>query len=108
MLGSQLGIGAYRALVEENLDGHMVSVKRDSWSFTTSRLLNSPNQRASRPRSLPPARFRFPPPGRFLEPRVVRARLEPRRRREAVLKRLSLVCSAPSRHLALKQQGVGG
>jgi len=27
MLGSQLGIGAYRALVEENLDGHMISVK---------------------------------------------------------------------------------
>lgn len=27
MLGSQLGIGAYRALVEENLDGHMVSVQ---------------------------------------------------------------------------------
>lgn len=26
MLGSQLGIGAYRGLVEENLDGHMVSV----------------------------------------------------------------------------------
>ncbi|MFH1143861.1 MAG: 6-phosphofructokinase [Candidatus Eisenbacteria bacterium] len=26
MLGSQLGIGAFRALVEENLDGHMVSV----------------------------------------------------------------------------------
>ncbi|MCA9601173.1 MAG: 6-phosphofructokinase, partial [Myxococcales bacterium] len=26
MLGSQLGCGAYRALVEENLDGHMVSV----------------------------------------------------------------------------------
>jgi len=26
MLGSQLGIGAYRALVEENLDGNMVSV----------------------------------------------------------------------------------
>ncbi|MCB9542121.1 MAG: 6-phosphofructokinase [Myxococcales bacterium] len=26
MLGSQLGIGAYRALVEEKLDGHMVSV----------------------------------------------------------------------------------
>jgi 6-phosphofructokinase 1 len=26
MLGSQLGIGAYRALVEERLDGHMVSV----------------------------------------------------------------------------------
>jgi 6-phosphofructokinase 1 len=25
MLGSQLGIGAYRALVEENLTGHMVS-----------------------------------------------------------------------------------
>jgi 6-phosphofructokinase 1 len=27
MLGSQLGIGAYRALVEENLDGHMVSME---------------------------------------------------------------------------------
>jgi 6-phosphofructokinase len=27
MLGSQLGIGAYRGLVEENLDGHLVSVK---------------------------------------------------------------------------------
>jgi ATP-dependent phosphofructokinase / diphosphate-dependent phosphofructokinase len=26
MLGSQLGIGAYRALVEENLDGHLVSI----------------------------------------------------------------------------------
>ena len=26
MLGSQLGIGAYRALIEENLDGYMVSV----------------------------------------------------------------------------------
>jgi 6-phosphofructokinase 1 len=26
MLGSQLGIGAFRALVEEGLDGHMVSV----------------------------------------------------------------------------------
>jgi len=26
MLGSQLGVGAYRALVEEGLDGHMVSV----------------------------------------------------------------------------------
>jgi 6-phosphofructokinase len=27
MLGSQLGIGAYRGLVEENLDGHMISVE---------------------------------------------------------------------------------
>jgi len=27
MLGSQLGIGGYRALVEEDLDGHMVSVE---------------------------------------------------------------------------------
>lgn len=26
MLGSQLGVGAYRALVDEGLDGHMVSV----------------------------------------------------------------------------------
>jgi 6-phosphofructokinase 1 len=27
MLGCQLGIGAHRALIEQNLDGHMVSVK---------------------------------------------------------------------------------
>ena len=27
ILGSQLGVGAYRALVEEDLDGHMVSVR---------------------------------------------------------------------------------
>jgi 6-phosphofructokinase 1 len=27
MLGSQLGVGAYRALVEKNLNGVMVSVK---------------------------------------------------------------------------------
>ncbi len=27
MLGAQLGVGAYRALIEEGLDGHMVSVK---------------------------------------------------------------------------------
>ena len=27
MLGCQLGLGAYRALVEEGLDGHMVSVR---------------------------------------------------------------------------------
>jgi 6-phosphofructokinase 1 len=26
MLGTQLGFGAYRALTEESLDGHMVSV----------------------------------------------------------------------------------
>ena len=26
MLGSQLGVGAYRALAEEGLNGHMVSV----------------------------------------------------------------------------------
>ena len=26
MLGSQLGVGAYRCLVEEGLNGHMVSV----------------------------------------------------------------------------------
>ena len=26
MLGSQLGVGSYRGLIEEGLDGHMVSV----------------------------------------------------------------------------------
>lgn len=43
MLGSQLGIGAYRALVEENLDGHMVSVsgQLDLQYVPFSELINS-------------------------------------------------------------------
>lgn len=43
MLGSQLGIGAYRALVEENLDGHMVSAsgQLDLTYVPFDRLINS-------------------------------------------------------------------
>jgi ATP-dependent phosphofructokinase / diphosphate-dependent phosphofructokinase len=43
MLGSQLGIGGYRALVEENLDGHMVSVsgQLDLHYVPFSELVNS-------------------------------------------------------------------
>ncbi|MBX3247558.1 MAG: 6-phosphofructokinase [Myxococcales bacterium] len=42
MLGSQLGIGAYRALVEEGLDGHMVSVRGqlDLWYPAFSELID--------------------------------------------------------------------
>ncbi|MFW2390043.1 MAG: 6-phosphofructokinase [Polyangiales bacterium] len=42
MLASQLGIGAYRALVEEELDGHMVSVsgQLDLHYIEFSRLIN--------------------------------------------------------------------
>jgi len=42
MLGSQLGIGAFRALVEEQLDGHMVSVsgQLDLHYIEFSRLVN--------------------------------------------------------------------
>jgi 6-phosphofructokinase 1 len=47
MLGSQLGIGAYRALVEENLDGHMVSVsgQLDLQYVPFGELINSENLR---------------------------------------------------------------
>ena len=43
MLGSQLGIGAYRALVEEDLDGHMVSVsgQLDLHYVEFAKLINS-------------------------------------------------------------------
>lgn len=45
MLGSQLGIGSYRALVEEGLDGHMVSVsgQLDLHYVPFSELINSEN-----------------------------------------------------------------
>ncbi len=47
MLGSQLGIGAYRALVEENLDAHMVSTsgQLDLQYVPFSELVNSENLR---------------------------------------------------------------
>jgi 6-phosphofructokinase 1 len=42
MLGSQLGLGAYRALVEQKLDGHMVSVKGqlELWYVPFSELID--------------------------------------------------------------------
>jgi 6-phosphofructokinase 1 len=70
MLGSQLGIGAYRALVEENLDGHMVSVtgQLDLRYVPFSELVHPENMRTE---------VRFIKPGsdfhrlaRFLETRV--------------------------------------
>ncbi|MCA9656334.1 MAG: 6-phosphofructokinase [Myxococcales bacterium] len=70
MLGSQLGIGAYRALVEEGLDGHMVSVsgQLDLHYVRFSELIN--------PQTLK-TEVRFIEPGsdfhrlaRFLETRV--------------------------------------
>jgi ATP-dependent phosphofructokinase / diphosphate-dependent phosphofructokinase len=70
MLGSQLGIGAYRALVEENLDGHMVSVtgQLDLRYVPFSELVHPENMRTE---------VRYIEPGsdfhrlaRFLETRV--------------------------------------
>jgi 6-phosphofructokinase 1 len=70
MLGSQLGIGAYRALVEEGLDGHMVSVtgQLDLTYVPFSELINQETMKTE---------VRFINPGsdfhrlaRFLETRV--------------------------------------
>jgi 6-phosphofructokinase 1 len=70
MLGSQLGIGAYRALVEENLDGFMVSVAGQL------DLVYVPFQKLVNPETLI-TQVRFIKPGsdfyrlaRFLETRV--------------------------------------
>ncbi len=74
MLGSQLGIGAYRALVEEGLDGHMVS------SAGQLDILYVPFNRLVDPATLK-TQVRFVRPGsdfyrlaRFLETRVERVR----------------------------------
>lgn len=83
MLGSQLGIGAYRALVEERLDGHMVSVsgQLDLEYVPFSEVIDPETLRTE---------VRFIPPGsdfhrlaRFLETRVDSEKdWEPGRRRE--------------------------
>jgi ATP-dependent phosphofructokinase / diphosphate-dependent phosphofructokinase len=83
MLGSQLGIGAYRALVEENLDGHMVSVtgQLDLRYVPFAELVHPENLRTE---------VRFIQPGsdfhrlaRFLETRVDQiVEWSPGRRRE--------------------------
>ena len=82
MLGSQLGIGAYRALVEENLDGHMVSVagQLDLRYVPFNELVNP---RRSRPRcasSRPAATIHRL--ARFLETRVDSSSFEIGRRNE--------------------------
>ncbi|MCO4743901.1 MAG: 6-phosphofructokinase [Proteobacteria bacterium] len=82
MLGSQLGIGAYRALMEEKLDGHMVSVtgQLDLVYVPFSNLVD--------PKTLV-TEVRFIQPGsdfhrlaRFLETRVERNTWTPGRRHE--------------------------
>lgn len=83
MLGSQLGIGAYRALIEENLDGHMVSVKGqlELRYVPFAELINHQSLKTE---------IRYLQPGsdfhrlaRFLEPRVDQERdWSPGRRRE--------------------------
>jgi 6-phosphofructokinase len=82
MLGSQLGIGAYRALVEENLDGHMVSVsgQLDLTYVPFSELVNAQTLRTE-------VRFirtgsDFHRLARFLETRVDRLDWSPGRRTE--------------------------
>ena len=82
MMGSQLGIGAYRALVEENLDGHMVSV-RGQLELHYVPFADLINKRTLR------TEIRFIPPGsdfhrlaRFLEPRDPERDWSPGRRKE--------------------------
>ena len=73
MLGSQLGIGAYRALVEENLDGHMVSVVGPARSRATcrSRELVNPQTLKTEVRFIKPGSD-FHRLARFLETRTDR------------------------------------
>jgi 6-phosphofructokinase 1 len=83
MLGSQLGIGAYRALVEEGLDGHMVSVsgQLDLMYVPFKRLIN-PESLRTEVRYIE-AGSDFHRLARFLETRVDRiAEWSPGRRPE--------------------------
>jgi 6-phosphofructokinase len=82
MLGSQLGIGAYRALIEEELDGHMVSVtgQLDLLYVPFGKLIDQETLVTE---------VRFIEPGsdfhrlaRFLETRMERQSWTPGRRRE--------------------------
>ena len=74
MLGSQLGIGAYRALVEEGKDGHMVSVtgQLDLQYVPFSELVN-PGDLRTEVRLIAPGSD-FHRLARFLETRVDRMR----------------------------------
>ena len=70
MLGSQLGIGAYRALVEEGLDGHMVSVSGQlELSYVPFEKLVNPETLQTEIRYIQPGSD-FYRMARFLEPRA--------------------------------------
>ena len=83
MLGSQLGIGAYRALVEEGLDGHMVSVSGQlDLQYVPFNLLVNPETLRTEVRFIETGSD-FHRLARFLETRVDRhAEWSPGRRRE--------------------------
>lgn len=70
MLGSQLGIGAYRALVEEGLDGYMVSVSGQlDLSYVPFEKLVNPETLQTEIRYIQPGSD-FYRMARFLEPRA--------------------------------------
>ena len=70
MLASQLGIGAYRALVEEKLDGHMVSVSGQlQLHYVPFKALLDPDTLGTEVRYIPPGSD-FHRLARFLETRV--------------------------------------
>ena len=72
MLGSQLGIGAYRALVEDGIDGHMVSVsgQLDLHYVRFSELINPKTLKTDVRLIIPGSDFQRL--ARFLEARVDR------------------------------------
>jgi ATP-dependent phosphofructokinase / diphosphate-dependent phosphofructokinase len=82
MLGSQLGIGAYRALVEEGLDGHMVSVTGQlDLRYVPFKELVNPETLITEVRYVKPGSD-FHRLARFLETRVDASGLELPRRTE--------------------------
>jgi ATP-dependent phosphofructokinase / diphosphate-dependent phosphofructokinase len=82
MLGSQLGIGAYRALVEEALDGHMVSVSGQlDLRYVPFKELINPETMITEVRFVKPGSD-FHRLARFLETRVDASTFEIGRRTE--------------------------
>ena len=78
MLGSQLGCGAYRALVEEKLDGHMVSVSGQlSLIYVPFRELVNPETLVTEVRYIEPGSD-FHQLARFLETRSNGQEMRPR------------------------------
>ena len=82
MLGSQLGIGAYRGLVEQDLDGHMVSVSGQfDLRYVPFGELVNPQTMLTEVRFVEPGSH-FQELARFLETRVDPAGWTLSRRRE--------------------------